>query len=175
MRAAPLVGLAAATALAAAILAGALHATGGEGPLFGLAAAWAPMLWLGALSHVRAFRLTAGFHALRPFERERRLYERLGVRVAKRLLRRGPAALWNPGLRLPRERSPEALAALDARMQVAEASHALAFLVTLALAASAAARGRWGTAGWALLFDGLVNGYPLLLQRYNRALLAERA
>ena len=35
-------------------------------------------------------------------------------------------------------------------------------------------RGWWGAARWTLLFDVLLNGYPVMLQRYNRALLGRR-
>jgi hypothetical protein len=35
-------------------------------------------------------------------------------------------------------------------------------------------RGWWGAEGWTLLFDLLLNGYPVMLQRYNRALLDRR-
>ena len=39
---------------------------------------------------------------------------------------------------------------------------------------NAAVRGRWDAAGWTFLFNVLANGYPAMLQRYNRALLAQR-
>ena len=56
----------------------------------------------------------------------------------------------------------------------AEASHAILFALTLVVAGHAALRGWWAAAGWTLLFDVVLNGYPVLLQRYNRALLARR-
>ncbi len=46
--------------------------------------------------------------------------------------------------------------------------------MTLAVAVNAAVRGWWAAAGWTLLFNILFNGYPAMLQRYNRALLAQR-
>jgi len=83
-------------------------------------------------------------------------------------------AAFNPGLHLPEDRTPERLAALERRMREAESSHGILFVLTLALIVNAAARGHWIAAGWTLLFDVLVNGYPVMLQRYNRALLARR-
>jgi hypothetical protein len=39
---------------------------------------------------------------------------------------------------------------------------------------NAALRGWWVAAGLTLLFDVLMNGYPVMLQRYNRVLLSAR-
>jgi hypothetical protein len=44
---------------------------------------------------------------LRAFDRDGRVYQRLGVRLVKLLLRRGPLAAFNPDLHLPAERTPE--------------------------------------------------------------------
>jgi hypothetical protein len=48
------------------------------------------------------------------------------------------------------------------------------FVLTLVIVANAAIQGWWIAAGTTLLFDILVNGYPVMLQRYNRALLRLR-
>ncbi len=141
---------------------------------FALASAWLPMTALGTVSHVVPFRLPRAWHRLRPVEIHGRLHERLGVPVAKRLLRRGPATVFNPGLRLPAEPSPERIERLARRMCTAEAAHAVAGLVTLGLAAHAGRRGRWRAAAWTVGLDVVVNGYPVLLQRYNRVLLRRR-
>lgn len=167
-------GLAAVTPLTVALLVAAYRTFGPYGVGFSFAIVWLPMMWLGTASRVVAPRLPERWHALRPFERDGRLYELLGVRLVKRLLRRGPLALWNPGLHLPAERTPEQLARLEQRMRVAEASHAVLLFLTLAWVAGVAARGQLEAAAWTLFFDVLVNGYPVMLQRYNRALLARR-
>lgn len=137
---------------------------------------WLPMTWMGIVSRVVRPRLPARVHALRAVERDGRVHELLGVRVAKRLLRRGPLAVFNPHLHLPDPRLPAAeaeaaLLRLEQRMRDAEASHAIMFAVSLLAVGYAAARGWWDVAAWTALFDVLVNGYPVLLQRYNRALL----
>jgi hypothetical protein len=59
-------------------------------------------------------------------------------------------------------------------MRDAEASHLILLVLTIGVVAHAAARGWWTAAGWTLLFDVLLNGYPVMLQRYNRALLQRR-
>lgn len=135
---------------------------------------WLPMAWLGTLCRVVTPRLPARLHELRAWERDGRVYEVLGVRAVKVLLRRGPLAAFNPHLHLPSEQTPATLARLEHHMLTAEASHALLLVGTLPVVVHAVARGWWGTAAWTLLFDVLVNGYPVMLQRYNRALLHRR-
>jgi hypothetical protein len=135
---------------------------------------WVPMTWLGTIGRVARPRLPSAFHRLRPVEADGRVYERLGVGAAKRLLRRGPLATFNPDLHLPFEPTPERVAFLDRRMRDAEASHAILFVVTAGIALHAVLRGWWAAALATMVFDVLMNGYPVMLQRYNRALLARR-
>ena len=142
-----------------------------RGPWFALVVVWAPMTALGTVSHVTPIRLPERFHRLRPFEVDGRRYELLGVRVAKSMLRRGPAAWFNPRLHLPATRDAESLARLDAAMRNAEASHALLFVAVLPVVVHALVRGWWAAAAWTLAFDVLLNGYPFVLQRYNRGRL----
>lgn len=166
--------MAGATTIAAVLLMWALRALGPQGAGFAFLVVWVPMAWLGTVSRFVRPRLPGAYHDLRAFERDGRLYERLGVVRAKRLLRRGPLAVFNPDLHLPVERTPENLAHLDRRMRDAEASHFILLVAMLGVVAHAVARGWWGAAGWILLFDVLLNGYPVMLQRYNRALLGKR-
>jgi hypothetical protein len=166
--------VAAATAVAAAVLLVGLRLLGPSSAAFAFLVVWAPMTWLGTVSRLVTPRLPCRYHELRAFERDPKLYERLGVRVVKRLLRRGPLAVFNPGLHLPEERSPEHLVALEQRMKDAEASHAILLVAMVPVVVNAAARGWWTAAGLTLLFDLLMNGYPVMLQRYNRAVLHAR-
>ena len=141
---------------------------------FAFVVVWWPMVWVGTMSRLVQLRLPEGYHALRRFERGGRVYERVGVRVAKSALRRGPLARFNPDLHLPRERTPAQLEHLAQRMRDAEASHAVLFVATLVVVLHAALRGWWLAAVLTLVFDVLMNGYPVMLQRYNRARLADR-
>ena len=166
--------LAGATVVLAGVLAGALWSFGARSPWFAFVVVWAPMMWLGTLSRLVRPRLPSAWHELRGFEADGRVYEALGVGVAKWVLRRRPLAVFNPDLHLPAERTPERLAHLEQRMRDAEASHAILLVATLGIAGHAAARGWWAAAGWTLLFDAVLNGYPVMLQRYNRALLHRR-
>lgn len=163
-----------ATVIAVLLLVWSLQFFGASSVWFAFFVVWVPMTWLGTVSRVMRPRLPEGYHRLRPFERDGRLYELLGVGLAKRLLRRGPLAAFNPDLHLPTEPTPERLAHLDQRMRDAEASHAILLVLTLGVVVNGAVRGWWSAAGWTLLFDVLMNGYPVMLQRYNRARLATR-
>lgn len=165
---------AAATAVAAAVLLSGVRLLGATSALFAFLVVWVPMTWLGTVSRFFQPRLPQRCHEPRDFERDPWLYELLGVRLVKRLLRRGPLAVFNPGLHLPVERSPERPAGLEQKMKDAEASHAVLLVATLGVVIHAAARGWWVAAGLTLLFDVLMNGYPVMLQRYNRVLLRRR-
>lgn len=167
------VSIAVATVVTVAVLVWAARTFGAASVWFSFFVVWVPMVAVGTLSRVVQIRLPDGYHRLRPFEATGRVYERLGVRVAKSALRRGPLALFNPHLHLPRERTPEQLALLDQRMRDAEASHAVLFVAMLPVVAHAAIRGWWAAAVSALVFDVIMNLYPVMLQRYNRARLAQ--
>ena len=165
---------AAATVVAAAMLLCGVRLLGTTSAAFAFLVVWVPMTWLGIVSRSFQPRLPRRYHELRDFERDPWLYQLLGVRLVKRLLRRGPLALFNPGLHLPAQRSPERLAELEQRMKDAEASHFVLLVAMLGVVINAAARGWWVAAGLTLLFDVLMNGYPVMLQRYNRVLLDAR-
>jgi len=166
--------LLAVTAAIAALLIGSLRAFGSHSVAFAFAVVWLPMTWLGTVNHFIHLQLPAAYHTLRSCEETGRVYEWLGVRIVKRLLRRGPLAVFNPGLHLPGEPTPERLDRLDRHMRSAEACHFILLVLTLAVVAHAAIRGWWTAAGFTLMFNVLINGYPVMLQRYNRALLRKR-
>jgi hypothetical protein len=163
-----------ATVVAATALLFGLRLFGASSAAFAFVTVWVPMTWLGTVSRIAQPRLPERYHDLRDFERDPRLYELLGVKVVKRLLRRGPLAVFNPALHLPTEPSPQRIAALEQRMKDAEASHVGLLVAMLGVVVHAVARGWWLAAALILLCDMLMNGYPVMLQRYNRALLAAR-
>jgi hypothetical protein len=145
-----------------------------DGVWFAFVVVWAPMTALGTVSHVVPLRLPERFHRLRSFEGDGLAYERLGVRTVKRLARRGPISWFNPGLHLAPDRDAASLARLDSKMREAEASHAILFVLGLVTAFVLGGFGWIAGAIWVVVFDVLLNGYPVMLQRYNRALLARR-
>lgn len=168
------VTIAAVTGAAAAGLLVAVALLGPGHLLVAVLVVWVPMVWLGTVSRVVPPRLPRRYLRLRPFELPPRCYERLGVRAAKVALRRGPFARFNPGLHLPVDRTPAHLARLEERMEIAEASHTILFVCALGAAVVFAASGWWSSALVATLANVVMNGYPAMLQRYNRALLQLR-
>jgi len=59
------------------------------------------MCWVSLVFRAFPVHFPASYYELRPGERDGRLYERLGVLVAKRLLRRGPLHLLNRKVHFP--------------------------------------------------------------------------
>ncbi len=161
-------------AVGTAVLVWSWNAFGPDSVVFCFLVVWVPMTALGTVSHWVRILLPERCHRLRPWEATGRCYELLGVRVAKQLLRRGPLAAFNPHLHLPSSRDPAAIAALDGRMREAEASHLVLLLLTVPVALALGVAEGVQFALWTLAFDVLLNGYPMMLQRYNRALLARR-
>lgn len=163
------------TAVAVATLAWSWRRFGPASRRFAFVAVWMPMTWLGVVSRVLTPHLPQRYHRLRESELGgARLYELLGVRFAKAVLRRGPLARFNPHLHLPAEPTPERIGRLDQRMRDAEASHTILFVATLGAALVARARGHRSAARWMLVWNVVMNGYPVMLQRYNRGVLADR-
>jgi len=139
---------------------------------FAFLVVWSIMCWVTLVALAFPLRLPAAWYALRPWERGGRRYESLGVLIAKRLLRRGPLHLLNPRLRFPPDRDAQGMVKVEAKMRIAETNHVYMFLAVVPVIAHAIARGWWAAAGWTLLFNVIINAYPVMLQRYNRGRLA---
>jgi hypothetical protein len=134
---------------------------------------WLAMSWVAIVGQVVHFSLPPGCYAINTFERSGHLYERLGVRLFKQLVRRGPLALLSPTLRFPKDRTPTALRHLDDEMRNAETGHVYVFVLMLVCVSAALLQGWFDAAGWMALFNLIINGYPIMLQRYNRIKLQE--
>jgi hypothetical protein len=134
-----------------------------------------PACWVTLVLSVFPLHLPAAYYNLRPGERDGRRYKKVGVLVAKRVLRRGALHIFNPSLHLPTVRDAQSLAKLDAAMRSAETNHVMMFLVVVLVIAHAIVRGWWDVAAWTLLFNILINAYPVMLQRYNRGRLTSLA
>ena len=129
------------------------------------------MAWGAAWYFLLDFQLPDAYHRPRAFEESGRVYERLGVLLFRKLVRRGPIHAMAPSLRYSGRR--DSLSALEHETRTTEAAHVLAFLVALSLPAYAAYRGWPDAAAWLLLFNVLMNVYPVILQRYNRVRLEQ--
>ena len=93
-------------------------------------------------------------------------YEWVGIRRFKKAMRSRLYRRVNPGFHLAGGRG--GLVALGKTMCAAEIAHALVFLVAAGFAAAMLSLGWFDAAAWILLFNVLFNGYPVMLQRYNR-------
>jgi hypothetical protein len=100
-------------------------------------------------------------------------YERIGNRLVKRFLRRGPLRVLSPILRFPKEKTVAALQNLENEMRKAETSHTLTFILMLMVIGYIAIKGWLDAVMWMSLFDIVINIYPIMLQRYNRIKLQE--
>ena len=134
---------------------------------------WLAMSWVAITAQVIHFSFAPRYYDIKPFEQTGQVYERLGIRLFKRLVRRGPLSVFSPTLRFPKEKKISALRNLDSEMRKAETGHVLIFVLMLSFVSYALLRGWLDAVVWMLLFNIIINGYPIMLQRYNRIKLRE--
>ncbi|MCZ6690623.1 MAG: hypothetical protein O7H41_13585 [Planctomycetota bacterium] len=133
---------------------------------FAFAVNLALMAFAGVIWSIVPIRFGRGYYRVRPFERSGRLYESLEVRLFQRVLRSSGLYGRSP---FPRYvRGPTGWAVLDAATLGPETAHLLIFLVVSTLSLDVAFRGWWDTAGWLVMFNVLLNAYPVLSMRYVR-------
>jgi hypothetical protein len=130
---------------------------------------WIVMSWVAVCGQVVPVFLPEGYSRPRAFERSGRIYEIAGVKAFKALVRRGPLRMLSPTLRLPREPTPEDLQRFAGQSRKAEAGHVITFGLVVLLSIGALLAGWLWSALWGSIFGALLNGYPVMLQRYNRA------
>ncbi len=163
----------AATITAIFFIAWSLDSFGFRSPISALVVNWFVLLWVATVTLVTHLSFPSTYYNTKPFERTGQFYERVGIRLIKKILRRGPLRILSPTLQLPREKTVPALRNLENEMRKAETAHILTFILMLLLAGYAAANGWLDAVMWMLLFDILINVYPIMLQRYNRIKLQE--
>lgn len=168
-----LVVFALATIAAVYLILWSLDAFGFRSPVFAFLLNWLTMSWVGIAGQAVHFSLPQGYYSINTFERTGQIYERLGVRLFKWLVRRRPLAMFSPTLRFPKDRTSAALRHLDDEMQEAETGHVCIFMLMLLFISAALLRGWFDAVGWMLAFNVVINGYPVMLQRYNRIKLEE--
>src|SRR6516162_6229747 len=133
--------------------------------------AWA--IWLGRILESQSgawdglTRLPASYYSMHSFEKGGRIYDYLGVRWYRRLLRR---ILWSVNPALLRAQ-PEARQTMIRATQAPESGHLIIFIVILGITLWPLISGWWDTVAWLLLFNVLHNAYPVLSLRQVRARL----
>ena len=134
---------------------------------------WLAMSWMAIIGQVVHLSFAPGYYHVKPFERTGQVYERLGIRLFKKLVRRGPLSIFSPTLRLPKEKTVLALRDLENEMRKAETGHAVIFVLVLLFAGYLLLKGWLDAVVWTMFFNMLINGYPIMLQRYNRVKMQE--
>ncbi|MHC4406335.1 MAG: glycosyl-4,4'-diaponeurosporenoate acyltransferase CrtO family protein [Planctomycetota bacterium] len=121
-----------------------------------------------AVFSVRPLSFPEAYYPVRTWEP--RLYTKLGVRVFKKALQ---SRFWErripPKFRLSAHRT--SLSRLETQMRHAETAHLLSFIFALPFAGYVLCLGRLDATIWVMSFNLLLNGYPVMVQRYNRARL----
>jgi hypothetical protein len=162
-----------ATIVAIFLLVWSLDSFGFQSPVFAFLVNWLVMSWVAVNGQVVHLSFAPSYYDIKPFEQTGQVYERLGIRLFKRLVRRGPLSMFSPTLRFPKDKTIPALRTLETEMRKAETGHVLIFVVMLLFVCYALLQGWLDAVAWMLLFDILINGYPIMLQRYNRIKLQE--
>jgi hypothetical protein len=157
-----------ATTVAVSLLIWCLKSFGFRGPVFAFLLNWLAMSCVAVSGQAIPFSLPTRYYSIKPFERTGRVYEHLGVRLFRKLVRRGPFSVFSPTLHLPRESTLSALQQLDHEMRKAEAGHVITFMLVLVFIGFALARMWIDAAAWMMVFSVVLNVYPVMLQRYNR-------
>lgn len=145
-----------------------LSSFGFHSPISALVVNWFVLSWIATITLVTHLSFTSTYYDTRPFERTGQFYERIGIRLVKKFLRRGPLRILSPTLKLPKENTVSALLNLENEMRKAETAHSLTLIFMLSVVDYAAANGWIDAVMWMLLFNIILNVYPIMLQRYNR-------
>jgi hypothetical protein len=149
-----------------------LNAFGFRSIFFAFLVNWLVMSWVAILGQVISFTFSPGYYQPKSFEHNGWIYERLGIQYFKQLVRRGPLTILSPSLR--KGEGNDGVQKLFGEMQKAETAHVVIFVLMLLLICYALVRSWFDAAGWLMLFNILINGYPVMLQRYNRIKLQQR-
>ena len=155
------------------LIAWSLDSFGFHSFIFALLVSWLVMSWIAIVGQVIHLSFPAAYYDFRPFEQTGQVYERIGIRLFKKLVRRGPLTIFSPTLRFPKVKTVTALQNLESEMRKAETGHAIAFIIMLVFVGYALLNGWLDAVAWMLLINILINGYPVMLQRYNRIKLQE--
>jgi hypothetical protein len=135
-------------------------------PLVAFALNFSVSGWAVLLSKV--IRIPSVRRYYRTFRWEAKLYETLGVRGFKKLVNSGwYRAVWGPSMN--RSGKGGSLEGLVAEMRAAETAHLLAFVVVTGLTIDPFLRGVWAAVVWLTAGNVVINGYSVILQRYNRS------
>ena len=150
-------------------------ALGFRSPVFAFMVNWFAFCWAGMVVSVvkpaAYLILPERYYAVKDFEQTGQVYERLGIRLIKRLVYRGPFRVFSPTMRLSKFSeglNVSALRRLEHETRKGEATHLFVFVLVLPFVGYAALRGWLDAVLWLMTFNVILNVYPVMLQRYHR-------
>ena len=144
-----------------------IHSVGFGSLITALVLNWLLVCWIASASRIFPLSLSLAYYRIKAFEGGGQVYERLGIRLVRKFLRRGPLRILSPKLRLSNRVTLDTLWDLECEMRCAETIHVLAFALATSIGVYAGIRSGLG-AVWILLVNIVINLYPIMLQRYNR-------
>ena len=109
----------------------------------------------------KVFKLPDRYYRINGFEKQGEIYKYFGVDIIRKLLKFSGTVLFDG--------KKSSLARLQDKMLFAEKNHAICFSLNFFTMAYLAVSGLWGLIPSVLIFNFLLNFYPIITQRYNRA------
>jgi hypothetical protein len=139
----------------------------GRHPLtFAFSLTWLIMAFVAAATSRIFVRLDPERFRLARWEREGRIYDRVGLGAVRWVLRHTPLGWLNPNIKVRAGWSDMDRLLRD--MNAVEGVHILAAGVSLAVAVFFALAGQAVVGMWLVVLTILFNVYPVMLQRWNR-------
>jgi hypothetical protein len=134
--------------------------------IFAFSLTWLIMAFVAAMTSRIFVRLDPKRFRLAGWEREGRIYDRVGLGVVRWVLQHTPLGWLNPNIRVRSGWSDMDRLLRD--MNAVEGVHIISAGVSLALAALYVLAGHVAVAIWLVILTLLFNIYPVMLQRWNR-------
>lgn len=135
--------------------------------IFALSMSWVVTLFTSALTSKPFFAMPPSRFRVADWERNGKIYERLGADTFRWMLLRTPLGWVNPNYGQIQSRAD--LDRLMRQLNCAEGAHIVAGGISLATAAAFALRGQPSIGVWLVLISIPLHAYPIMLQRWNRA------
>jgi len=134
--------------------------------IFAFSLTWLIMAFVAAVTGRIFVRLDPEWFRLAHWEREGRIYDRVGLGAVRWVLRYTALGWLNPNIKV-RSGGPD-MDRLLRDMNAVEGVHILAAGISLAVAAFFTLAGQVFIGIWLVAFTTLFNVYPVMLQRWNR-------
>ena len=125
------------------------------------------MFWFTLFESQLKPKLNSHYFDLQPFEKQGKLYQRLGVEWYRTILTKSG---WEKlrQQQTPIKKNLRDFQAYERASRVAEVGHLVIGLIVLAVTGYVSLTHSFSDALWLILFNILFNFYPILLQRYTR-------